>query len=110
MSSSYYFVNMARFREDTMLQVTIDNDWYNHNDSENGMINKIMRWDSIIDTDDFMEGRYGRNWRLLSDDGKEELRRRNKWHLRTIILRANDIVASDFEIFNNQFYRPNNNV
>lgn len=78
-----------------------DSEWYNFTSDP---ASKIRIWNQMLDDEEYMMHKC-HMWRHYTDYDKEDIRRRSKALMRTMILRACGYVATDFKDSPNNFYR-----
>lgn len=98
---------MVRFDHYKLIRTSPENTWYNTYDSIEEAIEVIKKWEIIIDTEEYMVKLYQNDWtEVFTDYEKKNLKNRVSCLMRILILRAQNIVVTDFEDFPNRFYRP----
>jgi len=92
---------MGLSEEQTPREIRLEHDWYSFTADP---ASKIRIWNQMLDEEEFMMHKYPL-WRHWDEFTKEDVRRRTKALMKTMILRACGYVATDFEDSPNNFYR-----
>lgn len=102
---------MPRYNPDIMVRPPLENIWYNTFDNFDDAVKSIQEWEEILETDEYFEKLYKDEWtQKYTDFDKANLKRRTSCLMRILILRAQNIVVTDFENFPNRFYKPGRNL
>jgi len=87
--------------EQSPRQITHQSEWYHFTADP---ASKIRVWNKMLNDEDFMRHMYSM-WRHWDEYTKEDVRRRTKALMKTMILRACGYVATDFKDFANPWHR-----
>ncbi len=97
---------MLESRSDTMVKVHLNTKWYFTYDKKETAIEHIEEWELMIHSDEYMEAIYHNTWLKLNEWNKEDLKERCSWHMKNIILRAQNLQINDFPVQFNKWYNP----